>query len=85
MPFKYQSGEQIKTGDRVLLHGEPGEVEFVADPDDPASDPHDWYIGSLGGGVMIVEPKVFGRVFLHDTENAEDLVLVARAKSNHDD
>jgi len=83
MPFKYQSGEQIKIGDRVLLHGEPGEVEIVADPADPTSDPHDWYIESLGGGVMIVEPKVFGRLFLRDTENA-DLVLVARANSKQD-
>ena len=79
MPFKYQSGEQIRAGDRVLLHGEPGEVEFVADPADPLSDPHDWYIETMGGGVMIVEPKVFGRAFLHSTEDAEDLVLVARA------
>jgi hypothetical protein len=75
MPFKYQSGELIHPGDRVLMHGEPGEVEFVADPADPSSDPEGgWYIESHGGGVMILEPKVFGRVFLQDTENAEDLV-----------
>jgi hypothetical protein len=80
MPFKYQSGEEIKPGDRVLLHGEQGEVEFVADPADPLSDPHDWYIETLGGGVMIVEPKFFGSVFLRDTE-AKDLVFVARANS----
>ena len=80
--FKYQSGELIHPGDRVLMHGEPGEVEFVADPADPSSDPEGvWHIESHGGGVMILEPKVFGRVFLQDTENAGDLVLVARAAS----
>jgi hypothetical protein len=81
MPFKYHSGEEIKPGDRILFHREPGEVEFVADPSDPLSDPHDWYIAELGGGLMIIEPKFFGRAFLRDPENAGDLDFVARAKS----
>jgi hypothetical protein len=78
VPFKYQSGEEIKKGDRVIFHGEPGEIEFVADKltGDPAID---WYVQEYGGGVMIVERKVFGRVFQTVTENQEDLVLVARA------
>jgi hypothetical protein len=80
MPFKYHSGEEIKRGDRVLLYGEPGEVEFVADPADPLSDPNDWYIAELGGGVMIVEPKVFGCVFLR-TPESKPLDLVERAKA----
>ena len=37
VPLKYQSGEQIAKGDRVLFHGEPGEIELVADP--LANDP----------------------------------------------
>jgi hypothetical protein len=61
VPFFYQSGEQIKAGDCVLLHGEPGKVEFVADP---VVDPNDWYVKERGGGVMIAEPKVFGRLFI---------------------
>jgi hypothetical protein len=32
MAFFYHSGEEIKPGDRVSLHGEPAEIEFVADP-----------------------------------------------------
>jgi hypothetical protein len=31
LPFTYQSGEEIKKGDRVLFHGEQGEIEFVVD------------------------------------------------------
>jgi len=82
MPFKYQSGEEIKPGDRVLLYGTlSGEITLVADPDDPLSDPHDWYIEVQGGGVMIAEPKEFGYLFLHDKQSiAESLVLVARGK-----
>ena len=80
MPLRYQSGEEIKKGDRVLFGGEPGEVEFVADPLIKDSET-DWYVQEYGGGVMIVElaPKLFGRVALSDTENEEDLILVSRA------
>jgi hypothetical protein len=44
----YQSGEEIKKGDRVLFHDEPGEIEFEADAliGDPAMD---WYIEEKGG------------------------------------
>jgi hypothetical protein len=77
VPFKYHSGEEIKKGDRVLFNGEPGEIEFVADAliGDAAMD---WYIEEHGGGVMVIEPKCFGRVFLTDTHGEEDLVLVSR-------
>ncbi len=80
MPYKYQSGEEIKKGDRVYFHEDPGEIEFVADP--ASREPEtEWYINECGGGVMIVEPKpkAFGRVFISDTENAEDLIFVSRA------
>jgi hypothetical protein len=77
VPFRYQSGEEIRKGDRVLFHGEPGEIEFVADSlvRDPETE---WFV-QYGGGVMVVEPKVFGRAFLSDTESTEDLTLVARS------
>jgi hypothetical protein len=78
VPLKYQSGEQIAKGDRVLFHGEPGEIELVADPliNDPETE---WYVKEHGGGVMVVEPKVFGRAFLSNTEGAEDLIFVSRS------
>jgi len=45
--FTYISGEEIKKGDRVMFHGEPGEIEFVADP--LISDPQtDWYVQKYG-------------------------------------
>jgi hypothetical protein len=49
VPLRYQSGEEIVKGDRVLLHGELGEIERVADPlvDDPETK---WYVKEYGGG-----------------------------------
>jgi hypothetical protein len=75
--MKYQTGDEIRKGDRVPFHGEPGEIEFIVDAlsGDPAVD---WYMKEHGPGVMVLEPKIFGRAFIRDTENAEDLVLVSR-------
>jgi hypothetical protein len=80
LPFFYQSGEQIEKGDRVTYHGEPGEIEFVTDKivGDPAMD---WHVREQGGGAVIIAPKHFGRVFVHDTENDEDLILIARQEA----
>jgi hypothetical protein len=59
--LKYQSGEEIKKGDRVTIHGEPGEIELVAsDPGDPETD---WYVQEYGGGVMVVG-GIAGRTFI---------------------
>jgi hypothetical protein len=77
MPFYYQSGQEILKGDRVTFHGDPGEIEFVVDKvtGDPAVD---WYMQEFGGGVMLKEFKYFEHYFLHETEDAEDLVFVPR-------
>jgi len=79
MPFIYQTGEEIRKGDRVLLHGEPGEIEFVADAT-IGDSARDWYVEEQGGGVMVIEPKCFGRAFLTETHTAENLVFVSRAE-----
>jgi hypothetical protein len=73
MTLKYQSGEEIRKGDRVLYFGEPGEIEFVVDSlvGDPAMD---WYFKECGPGVMVLEPKHFGSVYVH--ANDEDLAFV---------
>lgn len=76
MPFFYRSGEQIERGDRISLHGEPGEIEFIADP---ADDPNDWFVREYGGGVMIAEPKVFGSLFINaPVSQYDDLEFVSR-------
>ena len=65
------------SGDLVRLHGEAGRIEFVSDP---ALDPTDWYCQEFGGGVMILEPAVFGRLFLNASQISryEDLEFVSR-------
>ena len=79
VPFNYTSGLEIKKCDRVIYAGEPSEIEFVADALIKDSET-DWYVQEYGGGVMIVElePKSFGRVFLTETQNDEDLEFVSR-------
>ena len=73
--FFYASGEEIKIDDRVLLHGEAGYIELVADP---ILDPDSWLVKQRGGGVMIVEPRNFGRLFLNDPVHYEDLTFTSR-------
>lgn len=75
MAFFYWSGEEVKTGDRIRLHGEPGHVETVADP---SISPDDYLVTEHGGGVMIVEPKNFGRLFIANPHGYEDLDFVSR-------
>jgi len=79
MPLTYYSGEEIKPGDHVMFHGEPGEIEFVADPLANDNDPEiSWYVQEYGGGVGVTEPKYFGRAFVSDPNTDEDLVFVSR-------
>jgi hypothetical protein len=79
MTLRYQSGEEILKGDRVLFHRNPAQIEFVAiDRDDPELR---WYVDEYGGGVMILDPMASGRTFLSSEQigDYEDLEFVGRA------
>jgi hypothetical protein len=80
MQFRYQSGEEVKKGDRVTYMRVAMEVEFIANPDAPERET-DWYIKEYGGGIMVWErnPKTYGRVFFRRTEDVDELLLVRRA------
>jgi hypothetical protein len=76
--LKYQSGEEIKKGDRVLFHREPGQIEMVAvELGDPETD---WFMQEYGGGVMILE-RVSGRTFIpaDQIDECKDLEFVSSA------
>jgi hypothetical protein len=76
MILKYQTGEEIQNGDRILFHREPGRIELVAaKPGDPETD---WYTQEYGG-VMIIE-EADGRTFIpaDKIEECEDLEFVSR-------
>ena len=76
MPLTYQSGEEIYPGDRVTYGGNAGTIELVVDG---AGNPEtDWYFENCGAGVMVVEPTVFGRVYINAPNDAEDLQFVGR-------
>ena len=81
MTLRYLSGEEIKKGDRVLFHGEPGEIEFVAvDPKDRETG---WYVQQYGGGVMVAD-KIAGHTFIPADQIAdtEDLEFVSGTEGN---
>jgi len=76
--LKYLSGEEIKKGDHILHHGEPGTIEFVALALGAVET--DWYVKEFGGGVMVVD-RAFGHIFIPADQLAEyeDLEFVSRA------
>jgi hypothetical protein len=79
MALTYRSGEDIQTGDRVTYGGNPGTMEIVVES--LTGNPEiDWLFETHGAGIMVAEPKVFGRVYLHDPREEEDLLFVARAQ-----
>lgn len=77
MALTYQSGEDIQLGDDVTYGGNAGTIELVVEG--LTGDPErDWLFETNGAGIMVAEPKVFGRVYLRHPHEEEDLVFVAR-------
>jgi len=77
MPLRYPTGLEIRKGDRVLFHDEPGEIEFIADPEKP--EPHtEFYLRQHGAGVMVRESKHFGTAFIPEVQFDTDLKFVSR-------
>jgi hypothetical protein len=78
LSLHYKSGEEIRKGDRVLINGVPGHIEFVADP--LVADPEtSWYVEEFGGGVGCWDPRL-GRSFDDDPSDDDDLVFVSRCE-----
>ncbi len=46
--------------------------------EDEREDQNDSLFETNGAGIMVAEPKVFGRAYLHDPHEEEDLLFVAR-------
>ena len=79
MALKYQTGEEILRGDRVTYGGNAGVIELVVEALTGDTE-EDWLFESSGPGIMVAEPKVFGRVYLRAPHEDEDLLFVARAQ-----
>jgi hypothetical protein len=63
----------------VTYGGNAGTIELVVES--ISGDPEqDWLFETNGAGVMVAEPKIFGRVYLHAPHDEEDLLFVARAQ-----
>jgi hypothetical protein len=59
--------------------GNAGVIELVVEGVDRHSE-KDWLFETNPVGIMVAELKVFGRVYLHDPHEEEDLLFVARAQ-----
>jgi hypothetical protein len=79
MARKYQTGEEILRGDRVTYDGNAGVVELVVEVLTGKPE-EDWLLETHGAGIMVAEPKVFGRVYLGAPYEEEDLHFVGRAE-----
>jgi hypothetical protein len=79
--FRYQSGEEIKTRDRITYHGDSGEVEFVVveKTGDAATD---WYLDQYPGGGIMLNVNNLGNVFLSEIEKDEDLKFISRGRES---
>lgn len=81
--FRYQSGEEIKAGDRILYGGKPGEVEFVvtAATGEPSRN---WFLEEHPEGGIMLMTGTFGSVAISGDQIAddEDLELVARGDAS---
>jgi hypothetical protein len=79
MALRYQTGEKIHRGDRVTYGGNAGVIELVVEALTGEPEEH-WLLETNGAGIMVAEPTVFGRVYLQDPHEEEDLLFVARAQ-----
>jgi hypothetical protein len=77
MGLNYQSGENLRNGDRVRYGGNAGTIELVVDGLTGDSET-DWLFENHGVGILVVEPTVFGRLYLSAPHDEKDLVFVAR-------
>ena len=65
-------------GDRILFHGDPGEVEFIADETGPETD---WFAKELGVGCMVTAKGQGSTYISPDNFDWEDVEFVSRAIS----
>jgi hypothetical protein len=80
MSIFYQSGEQVRTGDKIVYGGSPGQVEYVVEV--PTGDPAmDWHLTHSPNGGIMLKTIAMGFVFLPDDQVAddEDLDFVSRS------
>jgi hypothetical protein len=79
-PLLYLTGEEIRKGDRVLLHGDAANLDFVLDGE---SNPEGWLAETYGRGIMISEPKIFVHLFLPEATQSPRSHLFLPSPSNH--
>ena len=78
----YPSGDEVKPGDRIRYHGEPGSIEFVIT--EATGEPaRDWLLEEFPAGGVMLTATGCGSVFLSGSAIDEDLELIARSDGAH--
>ena len=77
----YISGEEVRPGDRILFHGETGEVEFVVThlTGDASMD---WYLEQHPEGGLMLTASGLGSVFVATNMIDERLKFVSRSNNS---
>ena len=78
MSLRYDSGDEVRPGDRIRYHGEPAVVNFVA-VEKTGDQSIDWYVDEFPGGGFMLEANSFGRVFVSSIDINDHVQFVARA------
>jgi hypothetical protein len=75
--MRYQTGDEVRMNDRVLLWGNPAYVEFIVFNED--SPENGYYFRKFGRGVMFFG-DVVGHFYCNEESlpNEEDVVFVGR-------
>lgn len=75
----YRSGEEVRRGDCVKFHGNPGKVQFIV-TELTGGPSMDWYLDEFPGGGFMIAAEGFGNVFVGPEDIDDDLEFVLRAE-----
>jgi hypothetical protein len=76
--LRYDTGNEVRPGDRIRYQGQPGVVNFVAL--EKTGDPSiDWYIDEFRGGGFMIDANAFGHVFVSSRDIRDHVEFIGRA------
>ncbi|HUQ49290.1 MAG TPA: hypothetical protein VM056_01115 [Terriglobales bacterium] len=75
--INYQSGIEVKVGDKITYYGGLGTIEFLV-TESVGNPSLDWYLEQFGECGFMIDAAGFGRVFISESDIDEDLQFVSR-------
>jgi hypothetical protein len=80
LPFTYQTGDNVREGDKIVFQGEPGQVEFVASASSGTPE-QKRYAEQHPKGILITTAKG-SSIFLTNDHDVKDLVFISREEES---